>query len=93
MQAELTSVCRKLDGLVDAAVAARCAAGLQQRLDDLEARKAVLGAQLAAPTPPPVRLHPHLAERYRGKVAALRTAVEDPDRRAEALELKSSSAV
>jgi len=53
----------------------------------LEARKAALETQLATPAPPPVRLHPNLAQLYREKVAALHTAIADPKLRAEALEL------
>jgi site-specific DNA recombinase len=86
-KSELMVVMRKLDGLVDAIADGLRAAGLQQRLDDLEARKRDLVARLAAPAPPPVRLHPNLAEHYRRKVAELQTALADPELRAEALEL------
>jgi hypothetical protein len=53
---ELAAVSRKPEGLVDAIADGLRAVGLQQRLDDLESRKAGLGAQLAAPAPPPMRL-------------------------------------
>ena len=86
-QSELATVSRKLDGLVDAIADGLRAAGLQQRLDDLESRKAVLQARIAGPAPPPVRLHPNLAQLYREKVANLHAALADPELRAEALEL------
>ena len=40
-------------------------------MDTLEARKAVLDAELAAVTPTATRLHPNQAKVYREKVAAL----------------------
>jgi hypothetical protein len=63
------------------------AGGLQQRLDELEARKIELGAKLAAPAPSSVRLHPNLAQLYRERVAELHIALADPELRSEALEL------
>ena len=56
----LAEVRRKLDGLIDALAEGYRAPGLQQRLDDLETRKAALEQELAADPPPPVRLHPNL---------------------------------
>lgn len=86
-QAELATVKRKLDGLIDAIAGGLRAAGLQQRLDELESRKSELEARLATPASPPVRLHPNLAQLYRDKVAELHVALSDPELRAEALEL------
>jgi hypothetical protein len=62
-------------------------AALQQRLDDLEARKRDLVTRLTAPAPPPAGLRPNLAGLYRRKVAELHTPLADPELRAEALEL------
>ncbi|MCC2666068.1 MAG: hypothetical protein K0S35_3990, partial [Geminicoccaceae bacterium] len=59
--------------------------GLQQRLDDLEARKVALEQELAADPPPPVRLHPNLAQVYPAKVERLHEAFTDPGLRDEAL--------
>ena len=59
--------------------------GLQQRLDDLEARKVALEQELTADRPPPIRLHPNLAQVYRGKVERLHEALADPGLRDEAL--------
>ena len=86
-QSQLAALCRKLDGLVDAIADGLRAPGLQQRLDELEARKAELETRLAAPAPPPVRLHPNLAQLYREKVGELHSALSEPEMRTEALEL------
>jgi site-specific DNA recombinase len=60
--------------------------GLQQKLDDLEARRAALEGELEAAPPPAPRLHPNLAELYRQKVAALHAALADPVLGPEAME-------
>ena len=82
---ELAEVTRKLDKLIEALIEGYRTAGLQQRLEDLEARKAALEQELAADPPPPVRLHPNLAQVYRAKVERLREALADPGLRDEAL--------
>ena len=82
---ELAEVTRKLDKLIDALTEGYRAPGLQQRLDDLESRKAALEQELAADPPPPVRLHPNLAQVYRAKVERLHEALADPGLRDEAL--------
>ena len=56
---ELTEVARKLDGLIDAIADGLRAPGLQQRLDELEARRAELDQDLAIVPATPVRLHPN----------------------------------
>ena len=84
---ELAEVRRKLDKLIEALIEGYGRGGLQQRLDDLEERKAALEEQLAADPPPPVRLHPNLAQVYRGKVERLHVALADPAIRDEALGL------
>jgi DNA invertase Pin-like site-specific DNA recombinase len=86
-ESELAAVTRKLNGLIDAIAEGFRAPGLQQRLDDLEARKAELEVRLTAPAPSPVRLHPNLAQVYREKVANLHSALADPELRTEALDL------
>jgi site-specific DNA recombinase len=82
---ELAEVTRKLDKLIDAMTEGYRVPGLQQRLDDFEARWAALAEELAQPAPPPVRLHPRLGQIYRGKVARLQDALAEPTHRAEAL--------
>jgi len=84
---ELAEVRRKLDGLIDAIADGLRAPGLQQKLDDLESRKAALEQALAAEPPPTVRLHPNLAQVYRAKVERLHEALTDPALRDEALGL------
>ncbi len=56
---DVAEVRRKLDKLIDALAEGYRAPGLQQRLDDLDARKATLEQKLAATPPSPVRLHPN----------------------------------
>jgi site-specific DNA recombinase len=54
---ELAEVARKLNGLIDAIADGLRAPGLQQRPDDLEARRKQLEQELAAAPTTPVRLH------------------------------------
>jgi hypothetical protein len=82
---ELAEVRRRLDKLIEALIEGYRADGLQQRLDDLEARKVALEQELAADPPPPVRLHPNLAQVYPAKVERLHEAFTDPGLRDEAL--------
>jgi hypothetical protein len=82
---ELAEVRRKLDGLIDAVAEGLRGPGLQQRLDGLEARKANLEQELSADPPPPVRLHPNLAQLYRRQVEQLQLALQEPSIRDEAL--------
>ena len=84
---ELVQVQRKLAGLIDAIAEGIRVPGVQQKLDDLEARRSRLEAALEAPPPLPVRLHPNLAAVYRGHVASLHEALHaDPEGR-EALDI------
>ena len=68
---ELTDVTRKLNGLIDAIADGLRAPGLQQRLDELEARRVQLEQDLATRPTTPVRLHPNLAQVYRRQVERL----------------------
>jgi site-specific DNA recombinase len=68
---ELDVVQRKLAGVIDAIADGLRAPGLQQRLDELEARKAELERALSAAPIPAPRLHPRLADLYRQKVESL----------------------
>jgi hypothetical protein len=83
----LANVARQLDGLIDAIADGLRAESLQQKLDDLEARKQALSEHLnSAPALMP-RLHLNLASLYRRKVEHLHEALKDPMIRTEALEL------
>ena len=76
---ELDAVGRKLDGLIDAIARGICSATLQQKLDELEARKAELERALQAQPRPRPLLHPRLADIYRQRVESLQTALDGPD--------------
>ena len=82
---ELKAVERKLQGLYDAIADGFRTPGLLQQLEDQEARKTDLEAQLNGPEPTPVRLHPGLSDLYRKKVAALSEALQDASIRGRAL--------
>lgn len=84
---ELDVVSRKLDGLIEAITEGLRGTGLQQKLDELETRKAALEAKLSAAPPPAPRLHPNLAVLYRRKVEHLHEALGDPEIRQEAIEI------
>ena len=84
---ELADVRRKLDGLIDAIAEGMRAPGLQQRLDELKARRAALEQALSEEAPPPVRMHPNLAQAYREKVEKLQEALAKPEDRDEAIEM------
>ena len=75
---ELADVKRKLDGLIDAIADGLRAPGLQQRLDELEARRTEIEESLAAAPTTPVRLHPNLAQVYRRQVERLQQALDAP---------------
>ena len=83
---ELEAVERKLSGLIDAIADGLRAQGLQQKLDDLERRKATLERELRESTAPAPRLHPNLAEVYRQKLTALSEALHQPGDGTAALE-------
>jgi len=84
---ELATVKRKLDGLVEAIADGLRAPGLQQRLDELEARRKEIEEGLATAPTTPVRLHPNLAQVYRQKVEQLQRALEDSEIRDEAVHI------
>ncbi len=86
-ETELSKTVRKLEGLYDAIADGLRTPGLKDRLEALESRKTELEAQLSAPEPSPVRLHPNLAGLYREKVAQLAETLKDPEIRTPALEL------
>ena len=84
---ELAEVARKLNGLIDAIADGLRAPGLQQRLDELEARRMQLKQDLETRSTTPVRLHPNLAQVYRRQVEQLQNCLNDPEIRDEALEI------
>jgi site-specific DNA recombinase len=84
---ELAEVTRRLNGLIDAIADGLRAPGLQQRLDELEARRVQLHQCLVTVPTTPVRLHPNLAQVYRRQVERLQDALNDPEIRDEALQI------
>jgi len=77
-----------MDRLVDAIVGGVPAAKVKDRMTELDARKGELEALLAqVPEPPPVLVHPRMADRYRDEVGRLRVALNDESRREEAAEI------
>ena len=83
---QLETVTRKLDQLIEAICDGVRAPGLQQKLDELEARKASLLQQMRDQPPPVPRMHPNLAGVYRERVEHLQAALAAPDGGTGALE-------
>ena len=81
---ELAEVSRRLEGLIEAIADGLRTPGLKAKLEELERRKAVLEAEIAAAPAPEPRLHPNLAELYRRRVEDLQAALSDPQIRTEA---------
>ncbi len=78
LQAERTSLQRRLEGLYDAIADGLRTVGLKGKLEEMESRMAEIDAALASPAPDPVRLNPNLSELYRRKVVALAASLADP---------------
>jgi site-specific DNA recombinase len=89
-QREYDAVQRKLSGLIDAIADGLRAPGLQQKLDELEARKMELATELTTTPAPAPRLHPNLSEIYRRKVSELEQALRLPGDGTAALEAARS---
>ena len=86
LERDLDRVTGKLRGLYDAIADGLRTPGLLAQLEDLEAQKAKLEAQLASPAPEPVRLHPNLSALYKRKVEALTASLGEPSIRQQALD-------
>ena len=84
---ELADVRRKLDGLIDAIADGLRAPGLQQRLDELEARRTEIEQALTAAPTTPVRFHPNLAQVYKRQVERLQQGLDRPEIRDEAMQV------
>jgi hypothetical protein len=71
-QGQLEAVKRKIATIIRAIEDGMYQPSMKERMDELEAEKALLEERLAtAPEPPKIRLHPNLAGLYREKVVAL----------------------
>ena len=81
---DLAKVIRQIDRIVEAIAEGMFHDAMKAKMDDLETRRAVLEADLVdASTELPVLLHPGLSEIYRGHVADLASALNDPEMKAE----------
>lgn len=81
---ELGKVTKKLDTLIEAMADGYRSDTLQEKLAELERRKAGLRTEMDAPPPSSVRFHPKLADVYRQKVEDLTKALSEPSIRDEA---------
>ena len=82
---ELRKVKQQIDKIIDAITEGMFHPSMKGKLDELEARKARLEADLASMEhEPPVMLHPGLADLYREKVADLTSALNASATKAEA---------
>jgi site-specific DNA recombinase len=86
-RAEYGRVTREIDRLIQAILDGVPGAQVKDRMSQLDVRKAELDSLLQQNDEHPVRLHPQMSVYYRNQVAALREALTDESRRAEATEL------
>ena len=84
---ELERVRRGIQKVIEAIKAGYAGPELKAEMDDLQARKEALVAQLAAADEPPHLLHPSMADLYRSKVEELAAALQREDTRLEASEM------
>jgi hypothetical protein len=84
---ELERVRRGIQKVIDAIKAGYAGPELKSEMDDLQARKEALLAQLGAADEPPPLLHPSMADLYRSKVEELAAALQREDTRLEASEM------
>lgn len=90
---ELERVKRGIQKVIEAIKAGYAGPELKAEMDDLQARKETLLAQLAAADEPPPLLHPSMADLYRSKVEELAAALQRKDtrREPEALDLTTAT--
>lgn len=89
---QLLDIEKRLNGVLRAIENGAWNDALKQRLDDLEAQKKQLQAELAAAEAPApaVKLHPNAAAIYRAKVAELEAALNASEVKAEAADILRS---
>jgi site-specific DNA recombinase len=78
LEAEKSTLKRKMEGLYDAIADGLRTPGLLDKLTSLEGRLAEIEGTLTRPAPPPLRYNPNLAELYRKRVAELAISLADP---------------
>ena len=84
---ELERVNRDIQKVIEAIKAGYAGRELKREMDDLQAKKETLVAQLAGANEPPPLLHPSMAGLYRSKVEELAAALQREDTRLEASEM------
>ena len=87
VEADLRRVEREIRAIIDAIKSGIRNASMAAELDALEIRKQELQERLTEAPPPPVRLHPNLADVYRRKVENLGQALNEAGMREEAATL------
>ena len=87
---QLRKVTQELEELISAVKSGIRSKSLQTELEMLEDKQQKLEDELKTEPPPPIRLHPNLAEIYRNKVQNLADALNAPDTRQEAGEILRS---
>ena len=89
---ELSAVNSKIEAVLAAIEDGIRTPSTKRRLEELEMRREQLEANLRRPQSgrSKVRLHPRLAELYRGKIAALEEALNDVEERGQAAEIMRS---
>ncbi|NOR30396.1 MAG: hypothetical protein GQ539_04770 [Sulfitobacter sp.] len=88
---DLAKITGQIGKIIDAIAEGMFHPSMKAKMDDLEARKVALEAEvLAAPEEQPILLHPSLSEVYRSKVANLAEALNVSETKAEAAELMRS---
>ena len=83
-EAELAQTQRALDRLVQALIDGAPASIVSAKIEELEAKRTRLEAELVDQSAPPPALHPKLAGLYREKVCNLAAALKTPEARADA---------
>jgi site-specific DNA recombinase len=84
---DLERVKRDIRKVIDAIKAGYAGPELKAEMDDLQARKNALLAQLATADERPPLLHPSIADLYRSKVEELASSLQREDTRLEASEM------
>ena len=78
-RSELAQVRRRIEAMIRAIEDGLYEPAMKARMQELEARRQSLEAELAASSDPKPRLHPNLADIYRGKVETLNEALAAED--------------
>ena len=87
LRKQLSKINKELESLVAAVKAGILSDTLQAEFEHLERDKRVIEQELATEPPPPIHLHPNLAEIYRKKVDNLTEALNAEETRQEAGEI------